>query len=78
MILKCDCKCKYIIESSFENIKLIEKNDKEFMCEIQCFEQGFIQWLMGQSIDIEVISPQQVRNKIFEKCRNILNIYEEE
>ena len=48
------------------------------MCEIQCFEQGFIQWLMGQSIDIEVISPQQVRNKIFEKCRNILNIYEEE
>lgn len=78
VILKCNCKCKSIIESSFKNIKLIEKNDEEFIYEIQCFEQGFIQWLMGQSIDIEVISPQQVRNKILEKCRNILNIYEEE
>lgn len=75
--LKCKNEKRKIVEDSFRVIKTVEEKEGECILEIQCFSQGFFQWIMGQEWGVEVLSPPTLRKKLKSTFEKMLEIYKE-
>ena len=60
----------------FRNIKVISQDKYNTEVKIEVFEDGFIKWLMSQSVEvITVLYPEGTVKKIREKTKSIMNKY---
>lgn len=60
----------------FRNIKVISQDKYNTEVKIEVFEDGFIKWLMSQSVEvITVLYPEGTIKKIREKTKSIMNKY---
>lgn len=75
--VRCTKEKRKIVEDSFRIVKVITENEKETVLEIQCFSQGFFQWVMGQEPGIEVLEPYYLREKLKETYTKMLEVYKE-
>lgn len=73
--VKCDVSKSRLVEESFKESELIEKNEKECVFLIKSFEQGFIQWLLGQGSAMEVLEPVSLRQKVINMIETLRKVY---
>lgn len=76
--LKCKNDKRKVVEDSFRVIKIIEEKEGEYILEIQCFSQGFFQWILGQESGVEVLKPQVLRKKLKATYEKMMNVYRED
>ena len=75
--LKCDKKLiEQICDRFGDSIFITNVTDTHFEIEVECaVSHGLVSWLIGFSDDIEVLSPESLRDMMSERAEKILKIY---
>lgn len=75
--LKCDKKLiEQICDRFGDGIYITNVTDTHFEIDVECaVSHGLVSWLIGFSDDIEVLSPESLRDMMGERAQKILKIY---
>lgn len=76
--VRCKTAKKQLIEESFEATEVTEEKDDVCVISIRSFEQGFLQWILGQGYTVEVLEPVSLRQKIKGIINQQQKLYERE
>lgn len=75
--LKCDKRLlEHIVDRFGDSIFVTNVTDTHFEITVQCaVSHGLVSWLAGFADDIEVLSPEKLRDMMSERAKKILKLY---
>lgn len=74
----CNNSAKENLLDTFEKCSVIEQREEESIIQIETFQEGFLQWVLGQSENVIVLQPLDLKNKISEILKRTLKRYQSE
>lgn len=76
IILSCKKEYYQYVYDKFKEINIISEDEELYYIRLDVFEDGFVRWIISQPIDsIEVVEPQETKDKIIDMARKIANKY---
>lgn len=75
--LQCDQSKRNLVEESFCDTKLLQEKEGKCIILVKSFQQGFLQWLLGQGDTVEVLEPAGIREEIWQIADTVRKLYEE-
>lgn len=78
IILSCKKEFYPYIYDKFKHTDIVQDKGSTFIIKINTFTEGFIKWMLSQSIDlVQILEPQQVKDKIIDKAKKLVSMYTE-
>ena len=60
----------------FPNSILISSECGYFVYKINTYKQGFLNWIMGQEKEVVVLSPEDIKQEVIHRLKEMLDRYE--
>ena len=54
---------------------VIDKYNSKFLIEAEVYGEGIIKWILSQGANIKVLTPLEIKEKIINEAKNIVDIY---
>lgn len=67
-----------VVNDLFPESKMINSDSKGYVFEINTYNQGFINWLLGQGRKVVIIKPEEIKQEVVLRMKEVLEIYKEE
>lgn len=74
--LRCKNECKKDLEEAFQEVKVLKDGEEETVMEVRAFQDGFVQWALGQGEKIVILEPEELKMVVKHKLEAALEKYQ--
>ena len=74
--LRCTKEALEAVKDRLPNHQMSDETEGLYIIKAQVFGEGFLNWVLMQGDQVEVIAPEAIRKKLSERVKNILEMYQ--